>query len=358
MGRLRDRLQLAAEYLEMCKRRPLLLFEMTSRCNLHCQFCYNVWKGPGPYPTGELFTGEVIDMLEAALRGSGGRHVTFTGGEPLLRDDLGEVIAHLHARDISTTVITNGYLLTAERARELVCSGVGLFEVPLLSTDRDINNTLTGTDSFDRTLDAIANIRLAGGRVAAVFVATRLNIHQWEETIKLALSAGVAAMVFNRFNPGGEGARNAEALAPSMDELREALSIADRAVSEWEMPIGIPVPIPPCTIDQRDYPHLRFHGCLAGTSNAYWTIDPVGNVRPCNHSPTILGNVLREPWEAITAPGRLSPWLSSVPSSCRQCEHIKRCRGGCRAAAEVCGGGHGCEDPFVCRAREEEGVPA
>lgn len=355
MPKFRNRLAAAMEYVEMVRRRPLLLLEITSRCQLDCMYCYNVWKQPGGEAADDLPTETIWKIVQRALEGSGGRHVTFTGGEPLLRADLEELVGRLTAEGVTTTVITNGLALDERRARDLVQAGVGLFELPLLSADRQMHNSLTRTDSFDAALEAIANIRLAGGRVVGVFVATGRNLPHWEQTLSLAEAMGVQGMLLNRFNPGGEGLAWAEELRPTLEQLTDALAVADRAAAADRMAVGIPVPIPPCTVDPTAYPHLRFQGCQAGTANAYWTIDPQGNVRPCNHSQTILGNVLREPWRKITDKRRLASWVSPIPSRCHACRHVRRCRGGCRAAAEAAGGRPGDEDPFVRQACQERG---
>lgn len=356
MTSLRLRIRRAAEYVEMARRRPLLLFEITARCNQECRFCYNVWKGNGSSTPGELGPDSTREMIDRALRGSGGRHVTFTGGEPLLREDLDGLVGHLTCSGVTTTVITNGRLLDGGRARSLKEAGLGLLEIPLLSTDRDVHDDLTRVaGSFDRTLAAIAEARAVGLRVVAVFVATRRNLKDWSDTIRLSVALGSDGILFNRFNPGGAGIEGSVDLLPSISELEAALAEADRAVAELGVSIGVPVPIPPCTLDQRRYRNLRFHGCEAGTRNAYWTIDPVGNVRPCNHSPTVLGNVLEEPFQRITSKAVTRAWVCTVPSSCRRCVHVKRCRGGCKAAAQVCAGSLDRDDPFV-RLNRREGV--
>ena len=75
-----------------------LIFEVTQRCNHACLHCYNVWVGPerlaGDYPRGELDTAQTLALLNKALDEVRCDHVTLTGGEPLLREDLGLLIHH------------------------------------------------------------------------------------------------------------------------------------------------------------------------------------------------------------------------------------------------------------------------
>lgn len=77
-----------------------LLVEVTPRCNLDCLYCYNVWKGPLLYPRGELPAREVLDRLDEVLADTRIRHVTLTGGEPLLRPDLADLVRGLSRRQI------------------------------------------------------------------------------------------------------------------------------------------------------------------------------------------------------------------------------------------------------------------
>ena len=78
-------------------RQHSFIFEVTQRCNGECPHCYNVWESPRPYPRGELGTEETLSMLERMLVQSGAELVTLSGGEPLLRPDLPEIVNFLAA---------------------------------------------------------------------------------------------------------------------------------------------------------------------------------------------------------------------------------------------------------------------
>jgi len=92
---------------------------------------------------------------------------------------------------------------------------------------------------------------------------------------------------------------------------------------------------------------VSFGFCSAGTDRAYYAIDPLGNLRPCNHSDTILGNLLVESFAALTAPGRISNFASAIPAFCSDCDHRLECQGGCKASAQVCYGSLTAEEPFL-----------
>jgi MoaA/NifB/PqqE/SkfB family radical SAM enzyme len=160
-----------------------LIFEVTQRCNHACLHCYNVWHRVHgsdpypPYPRGELDTAQTLALLAKAVDEVECRHVTLTGGEPLLRQDLAEIVDFLGRREVKTTVISNGRLLSEDRVVDLLDRGVGLFELPLLSHRRQVHDRLAGAPgAFDAVLAAMANLRYHAGQFVAVFVATRLNL--------------------------------------------------------------------------------------------------------------------------------------------------------------------------------------
>lgn len=327
-----------------------LLIEVTQRCNHTCLHCYNVWQGePVPqYPRGELGTRETLFLLAKALDETDCQHVTLTGGEPLLRKDLPTLLDFLWERNVRVTVISNGRLLDERNALSLIQHGVALFELPLLSHRREVHDRLSAVPgAWDAVLAAMANLRLHHGKVVAAFVATRLNIGDLYETIRLAFAFGARAIMFNRFNPGGRGRLHLRELLPSVEQVREALSVADAASEEFGIPISCSIPIQPCLIDTSAFPHLGFGYCSAGTERAYYTLDPLGNVRPCNHSTTILGNLFKESFGDLVSPERRKDFVNALPALCSACRHLTTCQGGCKAAAQVCYGSPDQMEPFL-----------
>jgi pyrroloquinoline quinone biosynthesis protein E len=331
-----------------------LIFEATQRCNHACLHCYNVWNGGGvpetypAYPRGECDTERTLALLGKALDETVCPHVTLTGGEPLLRADLNAILEFLRGRGVGTTIICNGRLLNEQRAVDCLDRGVGLFELPLLSHRRGIHDRLSGAPgAWDAVLDAMANVRLHHGAFAAAFVATRLNIADAAEVMKLAFAFGAKAVMFNRFNPGGRGRANLDMLLPSAEEVRRALAAVDSAAAQYGLPVSCSIPIQPCLVDTRTYPHIGFAYCAAGGERAYYALDPMGNVRPCNHTPTILGNLFEESFAGMIRPERMRKFTEAIPAFCAACGKRSECQGGCRASAQVCYGSLTVEDPFL-----------
>ena len=325
-----------------------LIFEVTQRCNHACRHCYNVWQPEGHYAAGELDTAQTLALLAKALDEADCQHVTLTGGEPLLRPDLAQIVDFLKARGVRTTLISNGHLLDEPRVADLLNRGVTLFELPLLSDQRARHDELSDAPgAFDAVLAAMAHIRRWRGRFVAVFVATRLNLPDLYGALKLAFAFGAQAFMLNRFNAGGRGRAYLSELLPSPDQLREALAIADAASAEFNLPVVCSIPIQPCLVDIQLYPRLSFGFCAAGTDHVYYTLDPVGNVRPCNHTPTILGNLFNEPFAALMASESMRAFVQARPPFCLPCQLRSTCQGGCKAAAQVCYGALDDEEPFL-----------
>lgn len=327
------------------------IFEATTRCRHRCLHCYNVWKRPCGMPDRELPTPETLALLDRMLAESGASLVTLSGGEPLLRPDLFEIVEHLGRRGAQVNLITCGDGLD-DAAIARLAGRVALFELPLLAPEAALHDRLSGAwGAFDRATLAIAALKEAGQRVVAVFVATRLNLDRFQETAELAVALGADGMLFNRFNPGG--AARIEELQASPEELFPALDQAQEIRRNYGIPVQCSIPMPPCLFDRGRWPDLGFGFCPAGTAKAYFTLGPTGDMRPCNHSPTVLGNLGETSFEEMATGAALARFSLARPSFCKGCRLEATCQGGCKAAAEVCSGGVEELDPFLAAYRHQ-----
>lgn len=339
-------------------RQDSFVFEVTQACDHDCLHCYNVWKNPIAYPRGELGTAETLALLGKMLDETGAGLVSLSGGEPLLRPDIFEIIAYLVERGVTINLITNGSRLDEATVARLTPGKISIFELPLLSAEREIHDRMSGTDgAFDRVTEAIANLKLAEQRVVVVFVATKLNLPTWRQTAEMAFALGVDGIMFNRFNPGGRGGENIALLQATPEELTAALETAEELSEKYELPISCSIAMPPCLFDTARYRRLSFGFCAAGTARAYYTLDPLGYVRPCNHSPTILGNLRRQSFGKMAGSERMRQFAAARPEFCAGCRLEHECLGGCKAAAEACCGSVWEEDPFLAAFRQQAVKP-
>jgi radical SAM protein with 4Fe4S-binding SPASM domain len=324
-----------------------LVFEITQKCNHNCLHCYNAWKNTKPYPAGELGTADTIAMLDKIIRETSVRSIAISGGEPFLRKDLPEIVEFLRSRAVAVNIITNGTLID-EAAVAKFKGKISVWELPLLSVERDIHDRMSGRPgAFDKVTMAIAELKAAGERIVTVFVATKLNLPTWEETAELAFALGADGIMFNRFNPGGEGFKNLEVLQATPAEVQAALDAAENFSEKYKITIACSIAMPPCLFDTAKYKKLSFGFCAAGTERAYYALDPVGNIRPCNHSNLILGNIRERNFWDMADSADMRAFKSARPIFCAGCKIESECLGGCKAAAEVCYGSPSAPDPFL-----------
>ena len=356
-NRLKDTLlrwqrDLAAERVRLSGGRPApvdpyYILELTPDCTQDCRYCYNVWKLQPDFLARGIDTAEWCELIAKLQDETGCRLVTFSGGEPLLRDDFRDILAFCHRRGLESILITNGGLLDDGTLAFCLEHGVTMFELTLLGADAETHDQLTRTPgSWERALGAMARLYKAGATWCGVFVATQENIAQTRQTLEMVVALGATAVMFNRFNPGGEGARHLE-LMPTVEQVRDALAVVDELAATYQLFASASIPIMPCLIDTSPYPHIGFGFCAAGRENAYYTIGPDGRVRPCNHTATVLGDLRTQAWAEILGSPALAEFTAPAPEVCEPCPGLPTCRAGCRAAAEVCFGSLSEPEPWL-----------
>jgi radical SAM protein with 4Fe4S-binding SPASM domain len=344
--------------------RPLpkiFVLELTQRCNHRCLYCYTAWGAPelgyNRYCQGEMSTTEFREIIAKLQDEAPVKSIALSGGEPLLREDLPEILSFLRGRDIASFIITNGTLLTRERVAATMVGGA--YEVTLLSCRREVHDQLVGRrGAWDAVVDGMANVRQAGGSLVTVFVATKLNYMDLFKTAELAIALGAGGLMYNRINLGAHNMRYADQLLPTPAMIRENLDILEALGEKYGLPIAIAVVIEPCVVDVRKYKHIHFGWCPLAGEDSYFTIDPAGNVRICNHSPAIVGNIKRDHFTDIYYKHPyVRRFRETWPAECANCdpELKEMCGGGCKAAAEQCYGTLARVDPFVTLCRDRVG---
>ena len=181
----------------------------------------------------------------------------------------------------------------------------------------------------------MTNVKLAVEAGISVTTSTVLTRQNWTEiSAIIEFSAGLGAnhAVFNRYigKPVDDIAMSASELAQAMETI-EALRHS-----------GAKVKFGNCT--PRCFHPSSSTGCLSGVT--YCTIDPWGNVRPCNHAPLVCGNLLEQPIEEIWHSEAMETWRYMVPEQCHECLEFSKCHGGCRALAMLIGSE---KDPLIGR---------
>jgi radical SAM protein with 4Fe4S-binding SPASM domain len=351
-----------------------LTYEISRRCNLHCDFCYNAWKMDGePSSVGgvsskingaarQLNTRQTLSLLAKTIDETGCSDISLSGGEPMLREDIFDVISFIKKRNVKVSLISNGTLLTEEAIDRCLSSGLDVFQITLLSDKREFHDRLSGGVAFDKVIETIFNIKKRNGTVYTFFVGLADNIHTFKGTMELNVLLGVSNVALGRFTPGGSGLKGWESFMPTPDMIDEALEAADDIVRKHRISLSVSTPILPCLNDISRYKGIRFGFCAVGNKkHSLFGIDPEGNLKVCSHSPHILGNLLDKPFEDLVSDDPfLEDFIKTIPSFCRDCPEVSTCRGGCRSSAHVSYGSFAEEDPYLklWKARAKKPTPS
>ena len=326
----------------------LISWNTTSRCNLFCRHCYRE-SGPENDRSGELTTAEGRELI-ASIRRAGFRLLIFSGGEPLLREDIFDLVAAARDAGLLPAMGTNGTLLTGETAARLAESGLRGVAVSVDSLDREYHDTFRGTPgAFDRAQQGIRNAIAAGLRVQINLTLTDRNLDQFDRMVDYYETMGVHAVHPFFLVPTGRALSMAEEELTSgayFSMIRTVLEKQGSASLEIK-PTCAPQFMP--MAKEMGIPQRFTRGCLAGT--AYCCVLPDGDVHVCPYLPVRAGSVRERPFEDIWRDSEVFLKLrdrSAYGGSCGECGHWEIC-GGCRARAYHYTGNYLAEEPWCFR---------
>lgn len=184
------------------ERKPIVVWNITRQCNLLCVHCYND-SGAGK-PCNEIPTAEAKAVIDD-LAGFGVPSILFSGGEPLMRPDLFDLIAHAVGRGLRAVISTNGTLITADKAREVKRLGVSYVGISLDGIG-PINDKFRGVSgAFDRAVRGIRSCQDAGVRVGLRLTLTRRNVQDVDGLFGFFEAEGIERACFYHLVPSGRG---------------------------------------------------------------------------------------------------------------------------------------------------------
>ena len=322
--------------------RPLgLLAELTYRCPLHCPYCSN----PLRYPAGEeLGTTQWRRVFDQAGE-LGVFHVLFSGGEPLLRADLTELVAAARQSGLYVNLLTSGVGLTADRAEQLKAAGLDSVQISFQADAEADADFLAGTAAHSRKRQAAEVVRALGLPLTVNVVLHRGNIDRVQRLIDLASELGARRLELASVQFYGWAFRNRQGLLPSLAQVQRAETVVMAAQRRLRGQMEVIYVLP-------DYFGDRPKPCMNGWGRRYLTVNPVGDVLPCPTAYEIPGmafeNVRQRSlswiWTESTAFNRFrgTAWM---PEPCRGCERREIDFGGCRCQAALLTGDAGNTDP-------------
>jgi radical SAM/SPASM domain protein of ACGX system len=323
----------------------ILQWHVTARCNEDCQHCYAKSSADlSPQLEQELSVGKdlrVLSSFDRLLKGNGllGR-INITGGDPLLKDGVIEIIKAARSRNIKVGILGNPGLLDIDKALELKEAGVFRYQ---LSIDgmRDTHDRLRGRPGhFDDTVEALKVLKEAGLPSVVMFTVSKENYKELPAVAKLVAEQDVKVFDFARLVPQGRG-KALRTLTPT--EFREVLvmmldTYRDLEVEGFKTYFGRKEALWTLLYSEMGlfkpprWDGQVYSGCSAGSK--VLTVLADGTVYPCRRLPVPVGKVPEEELSDILFNAQAHVNLRDVSnfSKCRGCQLLPYCRG-CPAVA-------------------------
>ncbi|MBA4395844.1 MAG: hypothetical protein C0394_00420 [Syntrophus sp. (in: bacteria)] len=328
---------------------------VASACNLTCIHCHAVSGEPDPK---ELSTDEGKRLIDQIAEVEGFRTLVFTGGEPLVRPDLLDLLKHSNEVGFANIIATNGTLIDEDMAWKLKEHGVVCNAVSVDAPNPDIHNHVRNSpQAFNLVLRAIEATKKAGILLQINTTAMEYNMEILSDLIDFADGRDASIMLMYQLVAVGRGEKIEKAtLKKSADEyLSGLISRKQKHVRTIIEPVAGPQ-YWPYLLEKKGhgggmmlkFAEKVFHGCAAGRGFAY--IKSNGDVWPCPFVEVNAGNIreksFREIYEESPVFKNLRNRENTLKGFCGDCRYRKIC-GGCRGRAHAYGGDYLAEDPAV-----------
>ena len=332
-----------------------LLAELTYRCPLQCPYCSNPldFAQQGK----ELSTEQWIKVFREA-REMGAAQLGFSGGEPLVRQDLAELIGEARTLGFYTNLITSGIGLTEQKISDFKKAGLDHIQISFQASDEQVNNLLAGSKkAFAQKLEMARAVKAHGYPMVLNFVTHRHNIDKIDRIIELciALEADFVELATCQFY--GWAQLNRVGLLPTKEQLVRAERITNEYRAKLEAE-GHPCKLIFVT---PDYYEERPKACMNGWGSIFLTVTPDGTALPCHGArqmpvqfPNVRDHSMQHIWYDSFGFNRFRGY-DWMPEPCRSCDEKEKDFGGCRCQAFMLTGDASNADP-VCSKSEHHGV--
>ncbi len=328
--------------------------ELTAHCNQQCAYCYNAWRSDrrdeDRLDSGEQQVARARKLLDSVEV----EHMTLTGGEPLSRPQLWELLDLASDHGIGAQIISNGTLATSAVAKRLAPYSTRV-QVTLNGPTAALHGVHAGGEAFfEATLRGIRTLADHGVALAGCTVVTSKNASATAEILGLWQSLGVSQIALSRFSPAGHAVAQAAQLLPTRGDMIAVFDQALPFARDEGMRISATMPIPPCVMETSDYEPIGFGHCAIGTTMQELALGPGGALRNCTLHEQPIGGVtdILEPSVAVAdlvTHEDITAYRTKVPEFCEPCVHASTCGGGCGAAANwmLGKGSRRMPDPFL-----------
>ena len=321
-----------------------LLAELTYSCPLQCPYCSNPMDFANVKK--ELTTAEWISVFKQA-RELGATQLGLSGGEPMARPDLVELIKAARDMGFYTNLITSGVGLDSTKVAEFKEAGLDHIQVSFQASSEDLNNLIAGTDAFKHKIEMAKAVKANGYPMVLCFVTHRQNIDQIDEILDLCIELDADYVELATTQYYGWAMHNRDQLMPMKEQLVRAEAIAHRYQEEQKGKMKIYYVVP-------DYYEDRPKACMNGWGNIFLTVTPDGTALPCHAArdlpgmtlPNVKDMSIDEIWNGSSDFNKFRgfEWMTEP---CRSCDEKEKDFGGCRCQAFMLTGDATNADP-VC----------
>ncbi len=332
-----------------------LLAELTYACPLQCPYCSNP-VDYARYPE-ELSTDEWKRVFSEA-RAMGAVQLGLSGGEPLTRPDLGELISHARGLGYYVNLITSGYNLYEDKIRALREAGLDHIQISIQAPEAALNNYLAGTDSFEQKKKVAHLIKQQGYPMVLCVVIHRQNIHLMREILDMAQELGADYLELANTQYYGWAHLNRDALLPTQAQFTEAEAIAKVYKEKLKGRMKIYYVVP-------DFYEERPKACMNGWGTTFLTIAPDGLALPCHEArilpgldcPNVRDMSISDIWHHSPAFNRFRGhgWMQEP---CKSCPEQGKDYGGCRCQAYLLTGNPEATDPVCSKSPDRHRIQA
>ena len=298
---------------------------LTFRCNNDCAHCY----AGGPHETPEMSTGDWKRVIDKCVE-LGIFIITFTGGEPTLREDITDLAMYAQSRGEVTGLVTNGRMLKdSEYVKKLEKAGLDFAQITLESHISEIHDSITGVKgSWEETVEGIRNVERSQIYLSTNTTLNKKNYESFLDTVDFIKGLGVPAFGCNGLIYSGSAPSVAAEFALSIDELKKILPEIQEKAQILGLKFNWFTPTQYCQLNPVEM-GLGIKSCSACRMNM--CVGPEGDVYPCQSYFKSLGNILRDDWKSIWNHPVCKEIRERkyVPEKCKDCPELAICGAGC-----------------------------
>ncbi|MFC0139001.1 pyrroloquinoline quinone biosynthesis protein PqqE [Erwinia mallotivora] len=333
-----------------------LLAELTYRCPLQCPYCSNPLDFAREEQ--ELTTVQWIEVFRQA-RQMGAVQLGFSGGEPLVRKDLPELIRAARDLGFYTNLITSGIGLTEKKIDAFADAGLDHIQISFQASDETLNAALAGSQkAFQQKLAMAKAVKAHGYPMVLNFVLHRHNIDQIDRIIDLAIELEADDVELATCQFYGWAQLNREGLLPT----RQQIASAEAVVQRYREKMSADSNLANLLFVTPDYYEERPKGCMGGWGAIFLSVTPEGMALPCHSArqlpvqfPSVLEHSLQQIWYESFGFNKYRgfDWM---PEPCRSCSEKEQDFGGCRCQAFMLTGNADNADPVCSKSPHHEKI--